>query len=44
MSVSSSRKLPLSRISHMIILTDIEQFDSKTNQLSEQSFNQTHRK
>jgi predicted transport protein len=35
---------PMPRISHMIILTDIKQFDSKTNQLLEQSFNRTHKK
>jgi predicted transport protein len=32
------------RISHMIILADIKQFDSKTKQLLEQSFNRTHKK
>lgn len=35
---------PMPRISHMIILTEIEQFDSKTKQLLEQSFNRTHKK
>jgi predicted transport protein len=35
---------PMPRISHMVILTDIKQFDSKTKQLLEQSFNRTHKK
>jgi predicted transport protein len=35
---------PMPRISHMLILTDIKQFDSKTKQLLEQSFNRTHKK
>lgn len=35
---------PMPRISHMIILTDIKQFDSKTKQFLEQSFNRTHKK
>lgn len=35
---------PMPRISHMIILTDIKQFDSKTKQLLQQSFNRTNKK
>jgi predicted transport protein len=35
---------PMPRISHMIILTDIKQFESKTKQFLEQSFNRTHKK
>ncbi|MBK7357673.1 MAG: DUF4287 domain-containing protein [Saprospiraceae bacterium] len=35
---------PMPRISHMIILTNIKQFDSMTKQLIEQSYNRTHKK
>lgn len=35
---------PMPRISHMIILTNIKQFDSITKQLIEQSYNRTHKK
>lgn len=35
---------PMPRISHMIILTDMKQFDSKTKQFLEQSYNRTHKK
>lgn len=35
---------PMPRISHMITLTDIKQFDSNAKQLLEQSFNRTHKK
>jgi len=35
---------PMPRISHMLILTDMKQFDSKAKQFLEQSFNRTHKK
>jgi predicted transport protein len=35
---------PMPRISHMIILTNLKQFNSKTKQYLEQSFNRTHKK
>lgn len=35
---------PMPWISHMIILTNIKQFDSMTKQLIEQSYNRTHKK
>lgn len=35
---------PMPRVSHMITLTDIKQFDSKTKQLLQQSFNRTNKK
>ena len=35
---------PMPRISHMIILTDIKQFESKTKQFLEPTFNRTHKK
>jgi len=35
---------PMPRISHMIILTDIKQFDGKTKQFLQKSFNRTNKK
>lgn len=35
---------PMPRISHMLILTDINQFDGKAKQLLIHSFNRTHKK
>jgi predicted transport protein len=35
---------PMPRISHMLILNDIKQFDSNTIELLHQSFNRTHKK
>lgn len=35
---------PMPRISHMVILTDIKQFDKKTKELLQKSFNRTNKK
>lgn len=35
---------PMPRISHMIIMTDVKQFDNKTKQLILQSYDRTHKK
>lgn len=35
---------PMPRISHMVVITDIKQFDKKLTDLLQQSYNRTHKK